>query len=248
MNDIDTLKRNFVESGNQDQTYLKDLKKVEDLYKSLVQKTSPLKTYGSNGGVDEQQAYANLNTTGSPPRLNETAGVVFNGDAYSTRISAYDPLRQSHNGSMMPPITPQTTLGNRTNRDPLKEFRDGTDKISKLLDDGNTTLNDMRSRFANGQSVSYPYGNNPAFDRGISDEENQLQEYARQEKELLNTLHSLPVGTKLYQEALKKVQELSQLKTELEKIIREQKLSRNWQNQTSQLQPQNVRFSFIIYF
>jgi len=238
-NDIDTLKRNFAESGNQDASYLKDLKRVEDLYKDLVNRTSPLKTYA---GGDERQAYAN--TTASPQRMNET-GAVFNGDAYSTRISApHDPFQQT-NMSMMP-TTPQTTLGNqsafgnRTNRDPLKEFRDGTDKISRLLDDGNTTLNDIRSKFANAQGVSYPYGTNPAFDRGVSDEENQLQEYSRQEKELLNTLHSLPVGTKMYQDVLKKVQELSQLKNELEKIIREQKLSRNWQTQPGQ--PQNTDY------
>lgn len=209
--------------ADKDPTFIKDLQKVEDLYKSLVYRTgnriSPSKS---------DKTFAVLNVTNSSG-INETTRTPFTGDAFSNRFSAFDPATQRAGNSNYG--TAKTTSRNNN-----QDYKNGPDKITQLLEDGNQTLHDLQFKFANGNRISYPHSN-PAFDRGVSDEELQLKEYEEREKELLKNLSSLPSGSRLYQDALHQIKELALLKNELEKIIKEQKLSRNMQQQV-QIRPQ----------
>jgi len=222
--DIEYLKnRQNDSSDNKDPTFMKDLQKVEDLYKSLVYRTgnkiSPSKS---------EQSYARLNVTKSPGLNESTFRPFVEGDAMSTRFSAFDTTQPRAINSALENKNSMINFGNGTfsSRNPVQDFKNGTNRINQLLEDGNQTLHDMQFRFANGNKISYAHSN-PAFDRGVSDEENQLIEYEEREKELLKTLNTLPAGSKVYQDVLHQVKELSLLKRELEKIIKEQKLSKN---------------------
>ena len=232
LDDIEYLKNRQNNGSDKDPTFLKDLQKVEDLYRSLVHRTgnklSPSKS-------DNSFAYLNVSKS---PVLDNITPTALPGDAFSTKFSAFDTNTTHRTGNNTLDIkNSQVNFGNTniTSRNPVYDIKNGSDKINQLLEDGNQTLHDLQFKFANGNRITYAYSN-PAFDRGVSDEENQLREYEEREKELLKTLNSLPVGSRLYQDALHQIRELAVLKAELEKIIKEQKLSKNSQQHQQQVQ------------
>lgn len=250
---IDHLKTNYG-NGASNAAFLKDLTAVQNLYQDVVKKSSssPNKSLAKN---PDTRSMVNLTSSHMMP-FNDPSR-TYAGDAFSNRFSAFDNKIHStknqqqqaqqykdntgNNLSGSPNVQQKFTVHGIVN-DPLTEFKLGTEKISKMLDQGHTALHDIQYKFANGQTVSPP-GGGAGFGRdAVSSEEKQLQEYALQEQELLSTLYSLPSGTLMYQQTLNRITELSQLKVELEKIVREQKLSRNWelQNQKKDVEKFNI--------
>ena len=250
---IDHLKTNYGNNGP-NAGFLKDLESVQNLYQDVVKKSSssPNKSIMKN---PDTRSMVNLTSSHMQP-FNEASRTTFAGDAFSNRFSAFDNRipstinkhhpqhHQNKDNHLAGEFNPQqkATVHGIVN-DPLTEFKLGSEKISKLLEVGHTALHDLQHKFANGQTVSPP-GGDAGFGRdAVSPEEKQLQEYALQEQELLSTLYTLPAGTYMYHETLNRITELSQLKVELEKIVREQKLSRNWELQN---QKKDVEIFIII--
>ena len=159
--------------------------------------------------------------------MSNSVNYDYGGDAYSVNFSAFD---QRNNQNQKPkskflPENERKPAKNGVLGETPMTFRDGTEKINKLLKNGNSTLHGLQTKFADGQTMAFPSGYSNFNNEALTDEELQLQEYTTQEKELLETLNVTPVGSFLYRSTLNKIKELATLKHELEKIIREQKLS-----------------------
>lgn len=226
--------------------FVRDLEAIELLYKELARKTKHNTTSRSafpvmglksvtNAGINTGNV--SMLTSSPPPRIYYGGGDAFarlttrnheiNGPSYSSYLSikpAAASERPSVEHGIASPKQPE-----------LKELiKNGGERINTILKNEYQTLNDLQFRFANGEKMSFANQKNFFNVEGLSDEELQLKEYEAQEKELLQTLNSLPQNSVLYQEALNRFNELSMLKIELEKIIKEQKLSKDWDAQRQQ--------------
>jgi hypothetical protein len=198
--DLNNIKFDYLTKGGKDPGFLLNLEKIENVYKNELGKKSPRK-----GNTSESSIF---DTSFRSPTMAKDKAKAFQNKLYEN-------------------------WGDNSALEPKRDLKYLSETATSHIQAGNKTLRALQQKMTStvefgmkDPMLKPPKG---LVLEGESEEEKLLMEYKRQEEEAMEAISLISPYSDLYKYKMAQIKRLHQLKSELEKIVQEQRYQRMWE-------------------